>query len=158
MKRLLDINTWIALTVETHPQHAASREWYAGVELLHGDLLFCRQTELGFVRLVTQKPVMSQCSAAPLTNAEAVEFLAKVYDDPAVSRVDEPAATRSLWLELADRSQAAPNIWMDAYLAAFAIALGAEMVTFDSGFSVYQKRGPIVTACGTTRQRAAARQ
>jgi predicted nucleic acid-binding protein len=55
MKRLLDINTWIALTVETHPQHKAARQWYGEVELLVGDLVFCRQTELGFVRLVTQK-------------------------------------------------------------------------------------------------------
>lgn len=141
MKRLLDINTWIALTVETRPQHVASRAWYAGVALLHGDLIFCRQPELGFLRLVTQKTVMNQCGAAPLTNAEAEEFLANVYNDPAVSRVDEPVTTRGLWLELADRSQPAPNIWMDAYLAAFAIALGAEMVTFDHGFAAYPKRG-----------------
>jgi uncharacterized protein len=141
MKRLLDINTWIALTVETHPQHKAARQWYTDAELLRGDLVFCRQTELGFVRLTTQKAVMSQCSAAPLSNAEAVEFLSSVYDDPAVSRVEEPATARSLWLELADRRQAAPNVWMDAYLAAFAITLGAEMVTFDRGFTTYQKRG-----------------
>jgi toxin-antitoxin system PIN domain toxin len=111
------------------------------VELVHGDLVFCRQTELGFLRLVTQKAVMNQCSAAPLSNAEAVQFLANVYNDPAVSRADEPATTRSLWLELADRAEAAPNAWMDAYLAAFAITLGAEMVTFDRGFNSYQERG-----------------
>lgn len=86
MKRLLDINTWIALTVETHPQHKAARQWYDGVELLGGDLLICRQTELGFLRLVSQKAVMSQCGAAPLSNSEAVEFLSNVYRDPAVSR------------------------------------------------------------------------
>ena len=141
MKRLLDINTWIALSIESHPQHKAARQWYGNAELLRGDLVFCRQTELGFLRLVTQKAVMNQCSAMPLTNAEAVEFLASVYEDPAVSRADEPPATRSLWLELAARSQAAPNIWMDAYLAAFAIALSAEMITFDRGFTTYQKRG-----------------
>ena len=86
MKRLLDINTWIALSVETHPQHAAARHWYAEAELVHGDLVFCRQTEIGFVRLITQQAVMGQCFAAPLTNAEAVEFLANVYKDPAVSQ------------------------------------------------------------------------
>ncbi len=67
--------------------------------------------------------------------------LSNVYNDPAVSRADEPAATRSLWLKLADRSQAAPNVWMDAYLAAFAIAIGAEMFTFDRDFATYQKHG-----------------
>ena len=42
---------------------------------------------------------------------------------------------------LATRPQASPRIWTDAYLAAFAIALGAEMVTFDRGFIVYRDRG-----------------
>ena len=141
MKRLLDINTWIALTLESHPHHQATRRWYGASALSRGDLVFCRQTEMGFLRLVTQEAVMRRCGAAPLSNSEAAEFLSNVYDDPAVSRAEEPAATRSLWLELADRPQAAPNVWMDAYLAAFAIALGAEMVTFDRGFTAYQKRG-----------------
>jgi uncharacterized protein len=141
MKRLLDINTWIALTLETHPHNQAARQWYGKEALTRGDLVFCRQTELGFLRLVTQEAVMKRCGAAPLSNAEAVEFLSNVYNDPAVSRADEPAATRSLWLDLASGPQASPNVWMDAYLAAFAIALGAQMVTFDRGFVSYQKRG-----------------
>lgn len=141
MRRLLDINTWIALTLETHPHHKAARKWYAKVHLAPGDLVFCRQTELGFLRLITQEAVMKQCGAAPLSNAEAAQFLARVYNDPAVSRADEPSETRNLWLELAGRRQPAPNAWMDAYLAAFAIVLKAEMVTFDGGFAVYLKRG-----------------
>jgi predicted nucleic acid-binding protein len=44
-------------------------------------------------------------------------------------------------VRLADRPNAAPNVWMDAYLAAVAITLGAEMVTFDKGFRVYQHAG-----------------
>lgn len=137
----MDINTWIALTLETHPHHDAARKWYGEATLKRGDLVFCLPTELGFLRLITQAAVMGQCGAAPLSNAEAVEFLAHVYDDLAVSRAVEPAATRGLWLQLADRSQAAPNVWMDAYLAAFAIGLGAEMITFDRGFQAYHAAG-----------------
>jgi predicted nucleic acid-binding protein len=48
---------------------------------------------------------------------------------------------RGLWLQLAERSGPAPNIWLDAYLAAFAICLGAEMVTFDRGFETYRQAG-----------------
>jgi toxin-antitoxin system PIN domain toxin len=137
----LDINTWIALTLETHFHHAAARKWYSEAELAPGELVFCRQTELGYLRLLTRAEVMNQCGAAPLTNAEAIDFLAVLCDDPAVSHADEPPATRALWLELAKRAQAAPNVWMDAYLAAFAISLGAELVTFDRGFSYYEPRG-----------------
>jgi toxin-antitoxin system PIN domain toxin len=141
MKRLLDINAWIALTLRTHPHYKAARAWYDKTTLSAGDLIFCRQTELGFLRLVTQGVVMKRCGAAPLTNKEAVEFLENVCADPTVSRADEPAGIRGLWLELAHRPTAAPNVWMDAYLAAFAISLGAGVVTFDSGFATYQKRG-----------------
>ena len=141
MRRLLDINTWIALTLETHPQHGPARKWYEAEALTRGDLVFCRQTELGFLRLITQAAVMNQCGAAPLSNSEAIEFLDNVYRDPAVSRADEPATARSLWLELATWPQPGPKLWMDAFLVAFAITLGAEMVTFDRGFTSFQNRG-----------------
>jgi toxin-antitoxin system PIN domain toxin len=145
MKRLLDINTWIALTLETHPHHIAARQWYGDASLKRGDLVFCLPTELGFVRLITQAAVMNQCNAAPLTNTEAAEFLASLHQEPAVSRSDEPPGTHSLWLQLAGRPQSAPNVWMDAYLASFAITLGAEVVTFDRGFVVYQESGLALT-------------
>jgi uncharacterized protein len=141
MKRLLDINTWIALTLETHPHHDPARRWYGEALLTQGDLVFCLPTELGFLRLITQSAVMNQMGAAALSNAEAVEFLANVYADPAVSHTAEPAGIRPLWRQLADRPTPSPNIWMDAYLAAFAISLAAEMVTFDRGFQYYERSG-----------------
>lgn len=141
MKRLLDVNTWIALTVETHPHHLPAREWYREADLEPGDLVFCRQTEMGLLRLLTQAAVMNRCGAEPLTNDEAADFLDSVYQDPAVSRAEEPEAARDLWIELARGPQAAPLRWMDAYLAAFAITLGAEMVTFDRGFLAYRSVG-----------------
>jgi toxin-antitoxin system PIN domain toxin len=125
MKRLLDINTWIALTVETHPHHVAARKWYDETALTAGDLTFCLPTELGFLRLITQAAVMNQCGAAPLTNVEAKEFLTSVYRDPGVSRADEPWGMRTLWWQLADRPTPSPNVWLDANLAAFALALGS---------------------------------
>lgn len=70
MKRLLDINTWIALTIETHPLHVSARSWYEAAPLGAGDLVFCQPAEIGFLRLVTQAAVMNRCGAAPLTNAE----------------------------------------------------------------------------------------
>lgn len=141
MKRLLDINTWIALAIETHPLHPAARGWYEAAPLAAGDLVFCPSTEMGFLRLVTQAAVMSRCGAAPLTNREAISYLQGLYANPALSRVAEPTAMRSLWLQLADNTQSAPNTWMDAYLAAFAISLDAEMVTFDRGFNNYRTAG-----------------
>jgi uncharacterized protein len=141
MRRLLDTNTWIALAVEAHAQHAVAHAWYAAEPLTGGDLVFCRATQTSFLRLITQARVMEGCGLVPLTNLEAVDYLGDMYRDPAVSRVEEPPATRALWLRLAGVPIVSPNVWMDAYLAAFAMALGAEFVTFDRAFSKYVPDG-----------------
>ncbi|MCL4203747.1 MAG: PIN domain-containing protein [Pirellulaceae bacterium] len=137
----MDINTWIALSIETHPQHRRARSWYEQTPLRPGDLLFCRQTELGFLRLITQAAVMARCGVRPLSNTEAIEFLDSLYADPAVSREDEHPATRSLWLQFAQGQQSSPKVWMDAYLAAFAVSHGIELVTFDEGLKNFQEHG-----------------
>jgi uncharacterized protein len=141
MKNLLDTNTWIALTVETHVQHALARRWYENESLSAGDLLFCRATETSFLRLITQPRVMQQCGLAALSNDEAIGFLENTYRDPAVACAPEPPTTRALWLQLASGPLASTNVWMDAYLAAFAISLPARFVTFDVAFERFATNG-----------------
>lgn len=60
---------------------------------------------------------------------------------PQVREAVEPPATLSLFKRLADRETASPKIWMDAYLAAFAISGGFTLVTLDSDFSQYEAQG-----------------
>ncbi len=141
MRRLLDTNSWIALTVETHPHNKTVREWYDAAPLTAGDLLFCHSTEMSYLRLLTQESVMKQCGVVALTNEEAQEYLENVYRDVAVGYVDEPIGVRKLWFQLAKAPVASPNVWMDAYLAAIAITVGAEMVTFDRGFNKFESHG-----------------
>jgi uncharacterized protein len=43
-----------------------------------------------------------------------------------------------LWKELAVRETASPKLWMDAYLAAFALAGRYQMVTTDAGFRQFR--------------------
>ncbi len=141
MKKLLDINTWIALSLAAHPQHKAARQWFKRTPIAAGELLLCRPAEMGFLRLITQERVMKQCGVQALSNDEALTFLARVCTDPAVATVDEVTTTRNLWLKLGMSPQPSPNVWMDAYLAALAITLDAEMVTFDQGFKSYTRHG-----------------
>lgn len=152
MKRLLDTNSWIALTVETHPHNTPVREWYDAAPLAGGDLLFCRPTEMSFLRLITQESVMKRCGLVALTNEEAQEFLDNVYRDPAVGYVDEPVGVRKLWLQLAKAPVASPNVWMDAYLSAIAISSGAELVTFDRGFVKFQTDGLVLRLLDAPKQ------
>src|SRR5260221_9152671 len=150
MKQYLDTSAWIALTIKSHPLHRSARDWYDGEVLSPGDLLFCRSTEQSFLRLVTQRAVMAHCAIEPMTNDEAIAFMEEVYGDPAVGYAEEPPAMRSVWFRLAKRSTASPNLWMDAYLAAFAIAGRMRMVTFDRAFK--QFAGLEVTVLGAAKK------
>lgn len=141
MRKLLDINAWLALFLEGHCQYQIARQWYVEELLAPGDLLFCRQTEMGFLRLLTQQRVMGACAQDAFTNMEATNFLSQVQRDEAIGLVGEVPGTRALWLALAGSGQSSPNLWMDAYLAALAITNDLEMVTFDQGFSNYQGSG-----------------
>ncbi len=61
--------------------------------------------------------------------------------EPNVTFVDEPAATRELWLRFAHRNTASPKLWMDAYLAAFAICGKLRFVTNNKAFRQFEPQG-----------------
>ncbi len=54
---------------------------------------------------------------------------------------DEPTGLRSLWHRLAGTPSASPKVWMDAYLAAFAIGHDVELVSLDYDFKHFEKDG-----------------
>jgi predicted nucleic acid-binding protein len=58
MTYLPDVNVWIALAAERHIHHLPARQWFNAI----GDerLAFCRITQLGFLRLLTNKHVMRE--------------------------------------------------------------------------------------------------
>lgn len=141
MKALLDTNLWIALTLDTHPGHGLATAWHATSSLGRGSLLFCRHTELSFLRLTTQEATMLAFGKKPFSNTEATRFLASVQADPTVATAAEAPGTKELWLKLAASGTASPKVWMDAFLAAFAIQSGADLLTFDKGFRKFEKAG-----------------
>ena len=51
MTYLPDVNVWIALAAERHTLHRAARHWFS--KLQDEKLAFCRLTQLGFLRLLT---------------------------------------------------------------------------------------------------------
>ena len=60
---LPDINVWIGLTVIEHEQHLEAIRWF---ESATGDTLaFCRVTQMGFLRLLTNTHVMKGDALTP---------------------------------------------------------------------------------------------
>ena len=51
------------------------------------------------------------------------------------------AGIAGLWHQLANCGTATPKVWMDAYLAAFAIRGALHLVTLDRGFETYEPQG-----------------
>lgn len=148
MNVLPDTNFWIALTLDSHPGHVLATAWHAAAPLGRGSLMFCRHTELSFLRLTTQESTMLAFGRKPFSNSDATGFLASVQADPVVSAKAEESGTRELWLKLAASGVPSPKVWMDAYLAAFAIQQDAEVVTFDKGFRRFEKAGLILRLLG----------
>jgi toxin-antitoxin system PIN domain toxin len=109
-------------------------EWFAGITERDA-VLFCRATQQGFLRLLTNAAVLTPYGNPPLTNAQAWSAYAALMDDDRVGfRGEEPAGIEDRWCELAIRDTASPKLWTDAYLAAFASSAGLRLVTTDAAF------------------------
>jgi toxin-antitoxin system PIN domain toxin len=130
MKLLCDVNIWLALVVEDHPQHVAAKAWFDGLEPTDVPV-FCRATQQGFLRLISDRGIFKKSS---LTNAQAVSTYRRLTQDPRIGWMDEPEGIEAKWLSLCSAGTSSPKIWMDAYLAAFSMVSGARLVTFDRAF------------------------
>jgi toxin-antitoxin system PIN domain toxin len=140
---LIDINVWLALTWDLHPQHAAAMRWHDSI----GDaaLIFCRLTMLGYLRLLTNRQVMGDSA---VTVAGALNLYDQWRMDSRVELATEPDGTEArLRLVLSLHANAlATKAVVDCYLAAFAEGTRAQLVTFDRGLAATaQARGVPVT-------------
>jgi uncharacterized protein len=131
---LTDINVWLALSWGLHPHSGSAHRWLASLAPNRTRLLFCRITQLGLLRLLTNKMVMGE---SVLNVAGAFGVLDRWSEDP---RVDLAADPKGLDLVFRRASagfakESATKAIMDAYLAAFAETEGATLVTFDKGLA-----------------------
>jgi toxin-antitoxin system PIN domain toxin len=129
---LIDINVWLALTWDQHPQHAPASRWYESLD--DSKLLFCRFTMLGFLRLLTNQQVMGDSTT---TLAEALQLYDRWTEDPRVELAVELRGTEALFRQAtAPHSlQPATKAIADCYLVGFAESSGAHVVTFDRGLT-----------------------
>ncbi len=137
MKYLCDSNVFLALSVEQHVHHSLAAAWF-GALTAADTASFCRATRISFLRLLTQKIAVD---FVPLTNREAWGALDQLMADEATGFEAEPHGLDLVWRQLADRDAASPKLWMDAYLAAFAITGGLRMVTLDKDFRNFESHG-----------------
>jgi uncharacterized protein len=135
-----DLNVWVALTLRTHEHHAAAWKWYQELPKTT-DLVFCRFTQLGFLRLMTTESVVGEYV---LSQRQAWAAYDSWIVDSECLFEDEPFGLEVEFRALSDRSRPHPREWADSYLAAFAAAKSMELVTFDKALAARAKRSVLL--------------
>ena len=129
MKYLADINLLLPLLVTPHVNESAAWKWFGKVG--KSEVGLRRLTQLGALRLLCNQVVMQDDVLSPL---KAWELLETLLNDERVVFLPEPVDLDIALASLLDSQLRSPNLWTDAYLAAFSIASGLQMVTFDRDF------------------------
>ncbi|HEX4952428.1 MAG TPA: TA system VapC family ribonuclease toxin [Thermoanaerobaculia bacterium] len=130
---LPDVNVWLALSVPDHVHHARARRYW--FEEAAATVAFCRATALSFLRLSTLPAAMA---GEPLTVAQAWQTYRQFLELPDVILAVEPRDCDAYFGAWANRSDARPKLWTDAYLAAFARAAAFRLVSFDKDFTSFE--------------------
>jgi len=128
---LPDVNVWLAMAWRNHAFHEAAKKWFRGFD---GGCCFCRVTQMGLLRLTTNRKILDSDT---LAQAEAWLAYRRLLADPHVMFREEPSSLETEWQTFSSRPSPASKRWTDDYLAAFAMAAGLRLVTFDRGFSNY---------------------
>ncbi len=126
--KLIDLNVWIALINGAHVHHPqAAHFWQNETQ----PLAFCRTTQLGFLRLTTNKLVMND---VPFTPKQAWAAYDELIANPRITLCGESAALGAQFKRYTKQAKLTAGDWTDAYLAAFAVTSDFTLVSLDSGF------------------------
>jgi toxin-antitoxin system PIN domain toxin len=129
---LPDINVWLAFAFEAHRHHGPAKNWFEAIQ--DGSIVFCRLTQLGFFRLSTNTAVFAEDA---LTLDTAWNCFDRFLEDSRIGFILEPLGLDHFFRLFTSDSSYSPKVWNDAYLAAFAVAVKARLVSFDRAFQRY---------------------
>jgi len=117
---------WLALVTQRHVHHPSASKWFDDLD--QEPVAFCRITQMGLLRLLTQERVMGE---DVVTQQEAWEIYDQIKEDPRIGFLNEPSALEPLWRSFSVQKRPAHHAWTDAYLMAFAKARDLTLVSFD---------------------------
>jgi toxin-antitoxin system PIN domain toxin len=134
MKRcLVDVNVWFALLVLQHEHRAVATDWYE--RCAAGEAEMCRLVQLALIRLLGSRTILG---AGALPAGAAWSVIQQLLQDERVEFALEPAELDAVLPGLLRYRVPTNKLVGDAYLAAFAIASGRPLVTFDRGFTQFR--------------------
>jgi uncharacterized protein len=125
------VNVWLALAHEIHPHHKPARTWSDSLDA-DTAVYFCRFTQLGLLRLLTNESAMG---AEVLSQVESWKAFDDLVAHPSNRMMEEPAGLEQFFRQQTSSRLAATKRWADGYLAAFAETAGLRLVTFDKALA-----------------------
>jgi uncharacterized protein len=121
---LADVNVWIAIAHDAHVHHHRARGWFHSLD--RDQAFFCRFTQMGLLRLLTNAKVMGRQAR---TQSAAWGIVDQFSRNGRVQYLDEPSGVTAAFRSLTHRSS-----WSAAYIAAVAQCSGLTVATFDRDF------------------------
>jgi hypothetical protein len=122
---LVDVGVWLAAVWERHLHHPAAADW---INKQTDDLLFCRVTQMGLLRLLSNPAIMGEDA---IDRSAAWRVFDQLWADERVLWADEPDDLDAVWRAISARDDKSHKLWTDDYLAAFAQTSGATLATLD---------------------------
>ena len=123
---LPDVNVWLALASRRHVHSPTCAGWLSSIE--SGEVMFCRVTQMGLLRLLTNEAVMG---SDVISSSDAWRVYRAILADRRIQFAAEPFALELEWKKLSSFDRPMPKVWTGAYLAAFARSAGMQLVTLD---------------------------
>jgi toxin-antitoxin system PIN domain toxin len=122
---LVDVNVWLAATWGGHVHHPVTAQWFNEQS---DDLLICRVTQMGLLRLLSNPAIMG---GNAITRSAAWRLFDRLWSDERVLWAEEPAELDAVWRAFSARDDKSHKLWTDDYLAAFAQTSDATLATLD---------------------------
>jgi toxin-antitoxin system PIN domain toxin len=123
---LVDVGVWLAAIWGRHAHQRVARQWF---DEQSGDLILCRVTQMSLLRLITNPAIMGEDA---VTRSEAWRIIDQIWADDRVLWAEEPDQLEAVFRVISARDDNSHKLWTDDYLAAFAQASGATLVTLDT--------------------------
>lgn len=134
-----DVNVWLAMSFTAHIHHPKAKLWFESLQA-DEELLFCRITQLGLLRLLTSASVMGN---RVKTQREAWAVYDAFLAFGNTRLIQEPRSIDPSLRRFANLDTPSSKSWTDDYLAAFADSGSLHIVTFDKALAA-KSRGSIL--------------
>jgi uncharacterized protein len=122
---LVDVGVWLAAVWGRHVHYPVASVWVNGQA---DDLVFCRVTQMGLLRLVSNPAIMG---GDAVDRSQAWRLFDQLWSDERILWAEEPDGLDAVWRAISARDDKSHELWTDDYLAAFAQASDLALATLD---------------------------